>query len=274
MSVRTSFLFIVNELATNDHPEHERSITARNVDGRWRPPREIRGFFKQAPGRVYRWSDGIVSVAHNYIWSSKDTILGVADGRIYDPASHCFPEYYRGATMFYCNRFDLFFSARGDASTRNMEQADSEDDWYPLTFSHDYDLTRLEHSGDEAHVDASEASWIDQLVPNNYRKPSSKHDSIHKGLAGCIPIAISLEAFSCENRGELHSVLIKDKAWARRTWYGHNRSSRRKHIIYNYLSMIKFTNTQVQESQNVELLRPCTWILVIRRAQHQMHSLN
>lgn len=223
-------MFICNELPTNDNPEHQGSIQARYVDGRWRPPREVRGFFQQAPGWVYRWSDGVVSFASDYAWSSRNTIPGTADGRIYNASMDVFPEYYRAATVFYCNRFDLFFTTRGDASTKNMDQADIEDDWYPLTFSHDHHITRLEHAGDQHHLDVRAASWIDQLLPNNYRRSSPSHDTVHKGLGGVLPIAVSLVAFSCETRDELHRVLMEDMAWNGRTWRPHSRPSGRMYI--------------------------------------------
>lgn len=197
------------------------------MDGRWRPPREVRGFFQQNPGWVYRWADGVVSVATDYAWSSRDIIPGVAGGTIYNTSTGVFPEYYRAATVFYCNRFDLFFTARGDASVKNMDQADIEDDWHPLTFSHDHHITRLEHVGDQPHLDVRAASWIDQLLPNNYRRSSSSHDAHHKGLGGNLPIGVSLVAFSCGDRDAFHRVLMEDTAWYGRTWRAHPRPTGR-----------------------------------------------
>lgn len=146
-----SFLFVVNELPTNDHASDAGSVIARYINGRWRPPRVTRGYFQQEPGLVYRWADGVVSEAPNYTWSSKDLIPGIADGRIYNADKQCFPSYYRATTLFYCNRFDLFFSTKGDASMY------IEDDYRPLTFSHDRGISRLEHAGEWPHLDVREA---------------------------------------------------------------------------------------------------------------------
>ncbi|CAG8981982.1 hypothetical protein HYALB_00004848 [Hymenoscyphus albidus] len=224
-SAPTSFLFISNELPTNDKPEELGSMEARYVDGRWRPPRDIRGFKPQQPGWVYRWTDGVVSSASDYAWNQYDTIANTANGRIWNTCTQDVPEYYRAATVFYCNRFDLFFTSRVDASMRNLATADLEDDWHPLTFSHSHNISRLEHAGAQPHLDVHAAPWIDQLLPNSYRRQSSSHDHAHRGLAGVLPIAVSLVAFSCANRNDLHEALIGDYAWYGGEWRGHRRPS-------------------------------------------------
>ncbi|EPE34241.1 hypothetical protein GLAREA_07254 [Glarea lozoyensis ATCC 20868] len=223
-----SFLFIVNELPTNDNPEHEGSVEALYVDGRWRPPVDIRGFFAQEPGAVYRWKDGTITRASEFGWSTQQ--LGqppYADGTIFRTYNGFtdYPTYYRAATVFYCNRFDLFFTARGDASVRNIRTCDPEEGWHPLTFHHDGRITRAEHAGDQAHTRVREADWITQLIPTNYRAASGNTTS--GGLAGLLPIVISLVAFSCTDPYQLDEILMVDRAWRGHRWHGHRRDTGR-----------------------------------------------
>ena len=228
-----SFLFIVNELPTNDNPEVEGNIEPRMVNGRYNPPEVARGFLAQTPGSVYRWKDGIVNTAPGYIWSAQQ-VEGYANGTIYANSTTgiVWPQYYRAATVFYCNHFDKFFTARGDASTRNISATDTEpeDTWQPLSFLHDdYNhISYVQHAGDQEFLAVRHASWIDQLLPNTYRR-HSKDGPANGGLAGLLPIIVALVAFSCTNRDELYRVLINDRAWRGHRWVPHHRETGRKY---------------------------------------------
>jgi hypothetical protein len=179
---------------------------------------------------VYRWYDGRVSRATEYAWEPRQ--FGqppTADGLIYRMGyngSHEYPAYYRAATVFYCNRFDLFFTARGDVSVRNIVDCAPEEGWHPLTFRHDGRISRADHAGDQAHTKVRAASWINQLLPSNYRASSSSTSS--GGLAGLLPIVISLVAFSCGSPEELDEILIDDQAWTGHHWNGHSKETGRK----------------------------------------------
>jgi hypothetical protein len=179
---------------------------------------------------VYRWFDGRVSRADEYYWDIGQVGNPVdADGSI---RRIDFPLYpvtcFRAATVFYCNRFDHFFTARGDATVRNIEDCGPEDGWHPLTFYHDGRISRADHAGDHQHTKVRSADWINQLLPNNYRALSSNTTS--GGLAGLLPLVISLVAFSCSNPGELDEILIRDRAWRDHRWHGHNKETGRKLI--------------------------------------------
>ncbi|KAN0099623.1 hypothetical protein V8E51_013398 [Hyaloscypha variabilis] len=230
----TSFLFIVNELPTNDNPETPGSIPARYVNQRWHPPNTIRGFFAQVPGHVYRWNNGIVSLADGYNWTARP-VQGhggapLANGTICRLDSYgqtIWPEYFRAATVFYCNHFDNFFTTRGDAGTREMAaSADAGDWWQPLSFFHDHDISYVDHAGDQEFLAVRTATWIEQLLPRVYRRHQHGGPA-HGGLAGLLPIIIALVAFSCTNITELYRVLIDDRSWSGHRWRPHERESGR-----------------------------------------------
>ena len=231
MSVQPpSFLFIVNELPTNDDPDIPGSVPPRTVHGRWHPPDVAQGFFAQEPGHVYRWKDGVVTAAPGYVWSAQQTGAPLyANGTIYANSTTgvVWPQYYRAATVFYCNHFDKFFTARGDASIRNFIAQGPEDSWHPLSFRHENNISYLEHAGDQGFLAVRQASWIKQLLPNAYRCQASDGPA-NGGLAGLLPIIIALVAFSCRDHNELYQVLIEDRAWRGHKWRPHLRETGRK----------------------------------------------
>jgi hypothetical protein len=233
--VTTSFLFIVTELPTNDDPDTPNSVPPRYVSQRWHPPITMRGFFDQQPGRVYRWNDGVVSLAEGYEWTSRP--IGTppyANGTIFamDPDGETiWPEYFRAATVFYCNHFDKFFTTRGDAGTREIAvSVDAGDWWQPLTFFHDHDISYVDHAGDQEYLAVRNAPWIEQLLPREYRRPHHGGPA-DGGLAGLLPIVIALVAFSCADAHELHRILIRERAWSGHRWRPHQRGTGRMQTL-------------------------------------------
>jgi len=134
---------------------------------------------------------------------------------------------YRAATVFYCNKFFRFFTARGDATTRDIRFADPEDDWHPLRFRHENNISYADHTGENS-VTVQSASWIDQLVPKAYR--NSSNPSSGGGLSGLLPIVIALVAFSCQDRDKLFQALCYNKAWSGHRWISHSQPTGRKLI--------------------------------------------
>jgi hypothetical protein len=235
---QTSFLFIVNGLPTNDDPEVEGSVEAQYVSHRWRPPNVSQGFFAQQPGFVYRWRDGAVTYAEEYVWESR-RVGNYANGTIRDSTGTVWPEYYNAATVFFCNHFDKFIAARGDVGTREIELSpDPEDWWHPLFFHHRDNTSIVDHAGEHDFLAVRTATWIDQLLPNTYRRHST-HGSNQGGLAGLLPIIISLIAFSCTDRNELHRVLTEDQSWRGHRWHPHSRPHGRE---YAAISATAFAN--------------------------------
>ncbi|KAF4631000.1 hypothetical protein G7Y89_g7137 [Cudoniella acicularis] len=221
-----SFLFIVNEMPTNDNLEMPGGIPPRYIDNRWRPPGIAEGFLAQVPGHVYRWRNGVVSLADNYQWTAQQIGTPVyTNGTVYglDGKEVIWPEYYRAATVFYCNCFDEFLTAKGDAGTRDIWTCtDPEDWWHQLSFFHRANVSYVDHFGDEESLAMRQASWIGQLLTHVYRRDLSAGPELD-GLAGLLSIIINLIAFSCQNSNELYNVLINDRSWRLQNWFPHKR---------------------------------------------------
>ena len=222
-----SFLFIVNEMRTNDDPNQPGSAIARIINERWRTPEESRLIFAQKPGNVFRWKNGTVRLAEEYSWVEQS--MGHANGRIYATDIHgstVWPEYYRAASVFYTNSVHNFYAVRGDAGTRNIENYSAEDRWHPLTFLHQDGISYIEHAGDKSYLAGDLGSWTGQLLSTDYRGAICR--PINGGLSGLLPIIIALIAFSC-TKDDLERVLINDRAWRGRRWVPHNRISGREY---------------------------------------------
>ncbi|KAF4634864.1 hypothetical protein G7Y89_g3243 [Cudoniella acicularis] len=192
-----------------------------------------KGFFAQEPGHVYRWRNGAVSLAEGYRWIAQPITNPTlyANGTIYKsgPDNRGLdapqPQYYRAATVFYCNRFDQFFTARGDVGTRDIATSDPEEGWQPLTFHHNGNISRVEYAGDQDFLAVRRADWIPQIIPHAYRH-ESPNGPTQGGLGGLLPIVIALIAFSCPpGRDNLRRILIHDRSWRNYRWHRHNQDS-------------------------------------------------
>ncbi|RDL40959.1 uncharacterized protein BP5553_00938 [Venustampulla echinocandica] len=223
-----SFLFIVNELPTNNDPEIEGSIPLRHQHGRWLPPDNHLGFLTQKPGYVYRWNNGDVSLAQGYYW--RDDRVGnpvIANGTIYKyEGGDIWPQYYRGATVFYGGSFFQFFTAQGDVGTRDICTSSPEAGWHYLKFHHENRISRVDHDAPEEHLIVRSAGWIPDLLPEAYRSQSTRAVN-QGGLGGLLSIVVALVAFSCIDKNELHYALINDRAWRGHRWVPHGRESGR-----------------------------------------------
>jgi hypothetical protein len=206
-----SFLFGINSLPVNE------DLTPRtDGNGRWVPPIYQAGFSPQVRGRIFRWHSGAVNAAPEYQWY---------EGRGWGPGNTQLTD-YRASTVFYCNRFDHFLTAQGDASMRDIANSPFPyHRWYPLTFEHHEGLSRIDFSG-EQHLAGSGAGWLNHLGLGAYDN-QDPNALIAAGLAGNLATLIALLAFSCGFH-DLDTVLLTDSAWRNYQWRGHNRQHGRK----------------------------------------------
>jgi hypothetical protein len=196
----------------NEDPDEGGTVPRVDENGRWYPPVYRAGFGAQVPGTVYRWENGIISIAAGYQWYN---------GYGYTPNNE-FLEIYRAMTTFYSNPFDQFLVADGDASTRDMPTAQwPQDRWYPVTFHHQQNLTRVDFAGDQQYLAGNGPDFIQQFGLGSYQNQDHSPPA-SGGLAGNLAILIALIAFSCRTQ-DLHTVLIEDRAWRNYRWRGHNR---------------------------------------------------
>lgn len=212
----TSFLFVVNELVCNENFQQADNF------GRWLPPQQPGGYASQVVGRIYRWTDGDVSIAQGYRWENR---------RAYTPgnAELVIHDYM---TTFYCNNFLRFLTAPGDATTRNFATADVPNDrWYTLSFDNNSSpIARLDYTASDGYMEGygSTGTFVDELGIGPYMDNEAEpQDPPLDGLAGKLAMLIALIAFSCRP-GDLHQVLTHDRAWRHRRWAGHPRNHGRK----------------------------------------------
>jgi hypothetical protein len=213
----TSFLFVVNGLPLNEDVDNG-GVTPRTDDyGRWLPPLYQAGFGPKSRGTVFRWRNGVITAPTGYQW---------IDGYAYAPNGGVL-NYYRSMTVFYCNPWDQYLVADGDASTRDIATANFPGErWYPVNFRNDGNLSRLDFAGDEQYLAGNGAAFIDQLGLTSYQSQEQGAPT-SGGLAGNLAILIGLVAFSCRSR-DLRDILVNDRAWHRNRWNGHSRDSGRK----------------------------------------------
>ena len=116
----------------------------------------MRGFFDQQPGRVYRWNDGVVSLAEGYEWTSRP--IGTppyANGTIFatDPADDqtIWPEYFRANSFLLQSLRQVLYNSWRRRNREIAASVDAGDWWQPLTFFHDHDISYVDHAGDQEY---------------------------------------------------------------------------------------------------------------------------
>ncbi|TVY34526.1 hypothetical protein LOCC1_G007809 [Lachnellula occidentalis] len=207
--LNVSFLFTVNRIVLNEEPSNRGVAPIFNDPGWWSPPIYQAGFASEFLGTLYRWQNGVVTQATEYQWSQgawwgPDGVAGL----------------YRANTMFYCNPFDQFLAAEGDASDKDMADAPCPSNlWLRLYFRHQSALSRLDLGGSEPYL-AGKTWSINQLGLNFWYNPN-KRAPLSSGLAGNLALLIALVAFSCRyNR--LDTIL--QTSWRDHAWQPHHYS--------------------------------------------------
>jgi hypothetical protein len=214
----TSFLFVVNGLPLNEDVDNGGVPPRTDTYGRWLPPMYQAGFGAKSHGTVFRWRNGVISAPAGYQWE---------DGYAYAPnggALNC----YRSITMFYCDPFNQFLMAEGDASTRDIETSPWPGDrWFPVNFRHDDSLSRVDFTAERC-LAGNGAPFIDHLGLVSYQNqdPDAPPSG---GLAGNLAILIALVAFSCRST-HLRDILVHNRAWHRYRWTGHDHASGREQL--------------------------------------------
>ncbi|KAH6611465.1 hypothetical protein Trco_001485 [Trichoderma cornu-damae] len=206
--VRTSFLFVVNELRVRLNEDlHNGDHWYNRV-----PPTEPSGFEGEIPSRVMRYRNGQVEEAVGYRWA-REAFQESAwpPGYVfkYDPDG--IPTYtergeiikaavYKEMAVFSCNPLLPIVVINGDplSATGPLDRS-------PLLFfhpPHQQGVSQAVHP--ESLMDpgprickyaaGAAPSWMPSLVPETYRNPYDPVQSA--GLAGELPIVLGLMAFS------------------------------------------------------------------------------
>ncbi|WYZ38149.1 hypothetical protein EsH8_III_000063 [Colletotrichum jinshuiense] len=229
-----SFLFIVNEFQILEgggiHP-------AVDKYGNPVPPNAARCYGTESVGKIWRYSNGTVSLANECHWyrpkpGSPGCIWGPipemdANGNFYyvpDQIAYGPMVTHGTYSVFNCWRFLPCLYADVDVST--VEEMELDNRWYSLEFSPDQQdpaMTRIHGCrGTQRHVAGSKPSWIPSVLPESYAAPGPSAPQ-STGLGGCLPIIIALLALT-RKPGHADDVFM-DAHWDRHRWRG-SRSSR------------------------------------------------
>jgi len=218
-----SFLFVVDSVQVNDDPSNGGVIPEHDPDGNWSPPIKAAGFGHKTPGtRMYRWSNGTISEAAEYIRTG-ETWHDVEGNEV---------GIHKCRTMFYANNFHHFRVAEGDTTSYDMDTAEFPyNRWWPLTFDNNDQAVSSVNISAESNVLAGSAgnarNFVHQLGLQPYVNLELPPVPVTSGLAGCLAILVGLVAFSC-GRPDLHRILLQDRAWRDHRWRGHTRDSGRR----------------------------------------------
>ncbi|WDK12908.1 hypothetical protein CGRA01v4_04189 [Colletotrichum graminicola] len=223
-----SFLFIVNELQIAE----ENVPPSADLYGNPLPPRTSRGYGPEIVGRVWRYRDGVVSLAEGFFWYRPEPgsagVICTVNNYIDE---HGQPFRFLEQTLehstfsvFNCWRFLPCLHIDVDVTTVGGMGADnklSHLEFYPDPT--DAGLTRIRASGgSQRHVVGGRPSWIPALLPETYAAPSS-HAQQSTGLGGCLPIIIGLLALT-KKPGHTDDV-FRNGEWSGNRFRG-GRSSR------------------------------------------------
>ncbi|KAK1980191.1 hypothetical protein LZ30DRAFT_771669 [Colletotrichum cereale] len=197
-----SFLFVVNELQIVE--ENGVPPTA-DTYGNPLPPRTCRGYGQETVGRVWRYRDGVVSLAEGFYWcrpepGSPGVICAVADyideqGQPFSVLEQTVE--HSTFSVFNCWRFLPCLHTNVDVTTVAEMGVDNKLSHLEFYEDHtDPGVTRIGASGgSQRHVVGGRPSWIPALLPETYAAPGS-HTQQSTGLGGCLPIIIGLLALT------------------------------------------------------------------------------
>ncbi|GKT58059.1 hypothetical protein ColTof4_11986 [Colletotrichum tofieldiae] len=225
-----SFLFVVNELQIL---EENGLAPVADIYGNPLPPTTARGYGLETTGQVWRYRDGVVSLADGFYWYRPEP---GSPGAIYATLNEYFDE--RGQplwtpvpmpphstfSVFNCWRFLPCLYTDVDVTTVDDMGVDNK--FSPLAFTRDSldsGVTRIRASGGpQRHVAGSKPSWMPTVLPETYAAPTSSAQQ-STGLGGCLPIIIGLLALT-KRPGHTDDV-FRDGEWNGNRFRG-SRSSR------------------------------------------------
>ncbi|KAL2062891.1 hypothetical protein VTL71DRAFT_5963 [Oculimacula yallundae] len=221
-----SFLFQVNQLPINQNYPIRSDPFGHSL-----PPMNRNRYDTQVAGHLYRWtSNGKIARA---------TGLDYYNNAIRDRSGQPLTT-YSTRTVFWCNNWIQYLVTEGDASARDMEEAEFPDSaWWALSFDHDNDkrVSRVTESAVNPilnGVGGEGAKWVSDLGLSAY---VPRDGEPAQGLSGNLATLFGMVAMSCSAQ-RFDSVMAGDPLRGN-TWRGHarrdGRTDERAVVVHIYL---------------------------------------
>lgn len=205
------------------------------------PPMTRHGYRDIVPGTVFRYTNGVVTIAENYFWQrlAEDMDGRPREGGIY--RYHAYgdgPDYtvtraldYKVQSIFACSEspclpiivaggdillYDSYMRPVSGQGTATMNNSDC--CWDLLHFEHRSGVSLATgFPFGRPYVAGSDPSWIPSLVPKVFENPKEPQTE-SRGLAGDISIVIGLMAF--HGPPENPSQVFARHWWQHNSWHG------------------------------------------------------
>ncbi|KAK3370702.1 hypothetical protein B0H63DRAFT_319849 [Podospora didyma] len=247
MTSNVNFLFIVNEFQVDFEP----AAGGFQVD-QWRnpmPPMASAAYRGETVGAVFRYHNGTISRAPDYLWYRREPTQGGHGGIMGrdQQGNYQFLEVYKTQSIFACSAHLPIIVSNCDASVvsdrdvtrrtnssafmqRGCDCDSAYDGYYPwslLNFSASaaapgVSFARLDAEG-VPFVVGKNPSWIPSLVPGVFRNTRNDHGIPRsQGLSGELPIVIALMAFHSRANRASDVFDPAERRWHRGAWDGPN----------------------------------------------------
>ncbi|KAK3954762.1 hypothetical protein QBC32DRAFT_74130 [Pseudoneurospora amorphoporcata] len=222
-----SFLFSVNEYDVS----YGNSPAPRDQWDNILPPLTKNGYRLADEAPVFRYRDGIISKAPEYVW--RRLIPGQPGGIYRQDENGRFVGQafnYRAHSIFACSPCLPFIVADGDISLYNSYMRhvgensappyveDSARCWHMLHFDHNNGISQANgESYGRPWVAGRNPSWVPSLVPKVF-KNHTEPQTLSRGLSGEISIVIGLMAFHSPLRRP--GWVFEQRWWEQNSWQG------------------------------------------------------
>ncbi|KAF3771121.1 hypothetical protein M406DRAFT_326520 [Cryphonectria parasitica EP155] len=218
-----SFLFVVNCPILSEQYKREYS------KDRWGiilPPTKTSHFAREGASPVFRYKNGRVTRASEYVWhrnpGTEGGIILASQIPTLGGSIHQTPYMLKFATctVFRGCPFRPIIYMERDALAYDVNEIDIEQMYHPLSFGMYQSRGGVSMAGARMsflHAVGRDAAWVGKLVPDSYKNPSrAAPDS--GGLAGSLPVILGLMALS-QIPG--HEAEAFDRGlWVDGTWSG------------------------------------------------------
>ncbi|OTB01712.1 hypothetical protein M426DRAFT_211040 [Hypoxylon sp. CI-4A] len=201
---RLTFVFVVNEVQVL----HKYAYSKYDLWNNCIPPDFPFGYTRENPGTVFRFHNGSVFPAPEYVWAPQK--LGERRGHVgfykrpvVDQGGYIHREFvplkdYSTRSVFDCGPFLPCIFAHADVTCEYLQSNESpRNRWFALEFKHRGDgVSEVTFNGGKKYVAGKNASWVGPLVPRVFENPELPCVEQSRGLGGDLGVILGLMALA------------------------------------------------------------------------------